>query len=414
MSPRRTEQIANDSNLYAPSSEVEFPKVSRRAPLLGTPNLLRRSIILLLSSSLILGAGIAIGKRQGSSVVDTAIDQMIDNGAIDIERSILERAAIEGALKATGDQWANYFPKSALDVFNERQASVFTGIGISLEKTRSGVIEISGVEGKSPAAEAGLRAGDQLLEVNGTRVQGASLTSVIALIRGEVGKRFDILVERGDSQVLATLTRTQLSLKNVEVTQIAPRVAYLQISSFGSGTATLVRNALATVNGKDGVIIDLRDNPGGLLQEAVSVAEIFIGNGVIVSYRVNAREKIFTAANPAPNSAPLVLLINRSTASAAEILAGAIQDRNRGVVIGEGSYGKGSVQEFVTLDDGSKLELTVALYLTPSGRTIEGEGITPDLRVNSDELGLKALQILGGLASLNQSKGANIKKSEKN
>ena len=158
------------------------------------------------------------------------------------------------------------------------------------------------------------------------------------------------------------------------------------------------------LNIKEGLILDLRSNPGGLISEAVNVAQIFIGNGTVVSYRVNGDEKVFSAKNPKPLTIPIIVMINRATASASEILAAALQDRNRGVVIGEKSYGKGSVQEFVTLEDGSKLELTVALYVTPSGRTIEGEGVTPDLSVKSEDLGTKALQILGGLAALTTNK----------
>jgi carboxyl-terminal processing protease len=125
---------------------------------------------------------------------------------------------------------------------------------------------------------------------------------------------------------------------------------------------------------------------------------------VIVSYQVNGSEKLFKADNPKPISVPVVVMINRNTASSAEIVASAFQDRNRGVIIGERSYGKGSVQEFVTLDDGSKLELTVALYVTPSGKIIDEVGVSPDLEVSSREINIKALQILGVLASLNTGK----------
>jgi carboxyl-terminal processing protease len=148
------------------------------------------------------------------------------------------------------------------------------------------------------------------------------------------------------------------------------------------------------------VILDLRNNPGGLIEETVKVAELFIGKGVVVSYQVNDAERLYKVANLKPINAPLIVMINRNTASSAEILAGAFQDRNRGVVIGERSYGKGSVQEFITLGDGSKIELTVALYRTPSGRVIDEVGIIPDLEVPNSEIGEKALQVLGGLSRL--------------
>ncbi|MEY3156401.1 MAG: hypothetical protein RL257_421, partial [Actinomycetota bacterium] len=166
------------------------------------------------------------------------------------------------------------------------------------------------------------------------------------------------------------------------------------------GTTEEVKSALLNLNYKAGVIIDLRNNPGGLIEEAVGVSELFINRGVIVSYQVNDKERVFTAKNSNPIKAPVVVIVNRNTASSAEIVAGAFQDRNRGVVVGERSYGKGSVQEFVTLSDGSRIELTVALFRTPSGRAIEEFGITPDLEVTDSQVGVKALQVLGGLAAL--------------
>ena len=321
-----------------------------------------------------------------------------------VKRGILERAAIEAALKASGDTWANYFPKSSLSVLNEANTNSFSGIGASFRKSRAGVIEISGVNPQSPAREAGIRVGDQVLEINGTDIQGASLTSAIALIRGALGAKVDLLVLRENKKVLLSVTTRKISATSIEATQIAPNVGLIAISDFSIGTAKDFTAALEKLKIQKGLILDLRNNPGGLIEEAVKVAENFIGNGAIVSYRVNDSEKVYSANNRIPITVPLVVMINRSTASAAEILASAIQDRNRGVVIGERSYGKGSVQEFRTLEDGSKLELTVALYITPSGRTIEGVGVTPDLTVAPADLGIKSLQILGGLAALGTKK----------
>lgn len=361
---------------------------------------LRRATVFIIVSSLIFAIGVQVGRQNGKALVDDAIDTVLNNGAKELDKGVLERAAIEGVLKATGDEWANYFPKSALEVFEEQSTNVFNGIGVSLTKSRAGLIKISSVQAGSPAQESGLQVGDQLLEVNGTDVRGASLTSIIALIRGDVGKKIELLVTRDDKRILAALATEKLAVRTVDANQVSDKVALLEIASFSQGTAQDVKEALSNLNYKSGVILDLRNNPGGSIEEAVRVAEIFIGKGVIVSYQVNGAEKLFRAANSEPVTAPVIVMINRNTASAAEILAGAFQDRNRGVVIGERSYGKGSVQEFVTLGDGSKLELTVALYRTPSGRIIDEVGITPDLEVSNSEIGVRALQVLGGLASL--------------
>lgn len=363
---------------------------------------IRNSILIVFSLALSLVIGIGIGSRDRDSVVDSAINLLTENAPSEISRQALERAAIEGALKASGDQWANYFPSSAIDKLEERNSNILTGIGVTLKKARSGAIEIVKVISGTTAEKAGLLAGDQILEVNETDVQGASLTTVGALIRGEIGRELQLRVLRNSEKIEFSVATERVNLNTVEGSQIDNGVAYLAISNFASGTADEAKSAISSLDSRNGVILDLRNNPGGQIQEAVNVAEIFIGNGLITSYKVSGEERVFNARNRNPILSPIVVMINRGTSSAAELLAAAIQDRNRGVVIGERSYGKGSVQDFVTLQDGSKIELTVALYLTPSGRTIEGVGVTPDLVVKAEDLNLKALQILGGLSELNQ------------
>lgn len=363
---------------------------------------IRNSILIVFSLVLSLVIGIGIGSRDRDSVVDSAINLLTENAPSEISRQALERAAIEGALKASGDQWANYFPSSAIDKLEERNSNILTGIGVTLKKARSGAIEIVKVISGTTAEKAGLLAGDQILEVNQTDVQGASLATVGALIRGEIGRELQLRVLRNSEKIEFSVATERVNLNTVEGSQIDNGVAYLAITNFASGTADEAKSAISSLDSRNGVILDLRNNPGGQIQEAVNVAEIFIGNGLITSYKVSGEERVFNARNRNPILSPIVVMINRGTSSAAELLAAAIQDRNRGVVIGERSYGKGSVQDFVTLQDGSKIELTVALYLTPSGRTIEGVGVTPDLVVKAEDLNLKALQILGGLSELNQ------------
>jgi len=405
-------EIHNRVSELETSSTLEVTETSEKNPISNKysiakfvkPEVARKFAIAVISGMLLFGAGVQIGSQSGTSTLDQAIKTIIDAGAKDLDRDVLERAAIEGALKASGDQWANYFPKSALEVLDEQNSNVFTGIGVWLNKTRGGQIQIASIQENSPAATSGLNVGDQILEVNGTDVRGASLTSVIALIRADIGKRIELLVSRDDKRVLASLSTEKVALSTVEASQVGSNVALVQIASFSKGTADEVQKSLAELKYSSGIILDLRNNPGGLLEEALRVSQLFIGNGVIVSYQVNGSEKLFKADNPKPISVPVVVMINRNTASSAEIVASAFQDRNRGVIIGERSYGKGSVQEFVTLDDGSKLELTVALYVTPSGKIIDEVGVSPDLEVSSREINIKALQILGGLASLNTGK----------
>lgn len=405
-------EIHNRVSELETSSTLEVTETSEKNPISNKqslakfvkPEVARKFAIAVISGMLLFGAGVQIGSQSGTSTLDQAIKTIIDAGAKDLDRDVLERAAIEGALKASGDQWANYFPKSALEVLDEQNSNVFTGIGVWLNKTRGGQIQIASIQENSPAATSGLSVGDQILEVNGTDVRGASLTSVIALIRADIGKRIELLVSRDDKRVLASLSTEKVALSTVEASQVGSNVALVQIASFSKGTADEVQKSLAELKYSSGIILDLRNNPGGLLEEALRVSQLFIGNGVIVSYQVNGSEKLFKADNPKPISVPVVVMINRNTASSAEIVASAFQDRNRGVIIGERSYGKGSVQEFVTLDDGSKLELTVALYVTPSGKIIDEVGVSPDLEVSSREINIKALQILGGLASLNTGK----------
>ena len=381
------------------SKVVDSPRTSDNQQKATNPDLLRKTSIAILITSLVFAIGIQVGESRNSSSVDEAIRSVVESSAKEIDRDVLERAAIEGVLKASGDEWANYFPREALEIFEAQSSNAFTGIGIYLSKSRGGVIRISSIQEGSPAAKSDLAIGDELLEVNGTQVTGASLASTVALIRADIGDRVDLLVARNEKKMLATIKAGKVQAKSVELTQVTSSVALLEIASFISGTAIEVSRVLQSANYASGVIIDLRNNSGGLLQEAVDVAELFIGNGIIVSYKVNESEKVFRATNSNPIKVPVVVIINRNTASSAEILAGAFQDRNRGVVIGERSYGKGSVQELISLDDGSKLELTVALFLTPSGRIIEEVGITPDLAVTPGEIGLKSLQVLGGLAS---------------
>ena len=224
---------------------------------------IRNSILIVFSLVLALIVGIGIGSRERDSVVDSAIDLLTENAPSEITRQALERAAIEGALKASGDQWANYFPSSAIDKLEERNSNILTGIGVTLKKARSGAIEIVKVISSTTAEKAGLLAGDQILEVNETDVQGASLATVGALIRGEIGRELQLRVLRNSEKIEFSVATERVNLNTVEGSQIDNGVAYLAISNFASGTSDEAKSAISSLDSRNGVILDLRSNPGG-------------------------------------------------------------------------------------------------------------------------------------------------------
>jgi len=354
--------------------------------------------------------GDLVGQTRHKSVIDQSISQVLKHDSKKLNKSELERAAIEAVLKSTGDQWANYFPTKSAQEFTRTLAGRYSGIGIWLRKNRSGAIEISSVQPKSPAAAVGLKTLDVVNKINGVSMNGVSVATAVGALRGEPGTSVAIDYSRNQSDRRVSVQRAAVLNGDVIATQIAPKIIYIQISAFSSTVSSEVARALYKYPHNKGIILDLRDNPGGLIDQASSVASQFLSEGPIVSYsRRNQSDVVLTSNNSNPDVAPMTVLINRSTASAAEVLAGALQDRNRAVVIGETSYRKGTVQEMSTLFDGAKIEITGGTYRTPSGQIIDRVGITPDLIATEDQDLPKALQVLGGLAALDTGKNSTGK-----
>ena len=344
-----------------------------------------------------------VGRTTNVSPVEQSISKILTKNPTPLKRSVLERAAIEAALKASGDQWANYFPQESVKNLNENLEGRYSGIGIWLRKSKSGVLEVSSVQSNSPAARAGIKVLDTLVDIDGVAMDGASLATAVAALRGVANTKLQIGVERNQEQIRFEITRESIFNGDVVAYQLATKVIYIQISSITSQVASEVAIALAKYPHQGGIVLDLRDNPGGLLFVAVDVASLFLNGGTIVSYsRKDDSTLVLESNNSVADVAPMTVLINRSTASSAEVVAGALQDRNRAVIIGEKSYGKGTVQEIIELVDGSKLEITVGKYRTPNGRVIDQVGIAPDLLVPEGEEIKKALLVLGGLATISK------------
>ncbi len=344
-----------------------------------------------------------VGRIRNVSPVEQSISKILTKNPTPLKRSVLEQAAIEAVLKASGDQWANYFPQESVKNLNENLEGRYSGIGIWLRKSKSGVLEVSSVQSNSPAAIAGIKVLDSLIDINGVAMDGASLATAVAALRGVANTKLQIGVERNQEQIRFEITRESIFNGDVVAYQLATKVIYIQISSITSQVASEVAIALAKYPHQGGIVLDLRDNPGGLLFVAVDVASLFLNGGTIVSYsRKDDSTLVLESNNSVADVAPMTVLINRSTASSAEVVAGVLQDRNRAVIIGEKSYGKGTVQEIIELVDGSKLEITVGKYRTPNGRVIDQVGIAPDLLVPEGEEIKKALLVLGGLATISK------------
>jgi len=342
-----------------------------------------------------------VGQSRNKSPVEESISKILTKNPTPLERDNLERAAIEGALKASGDQWANYFPQESVKNLNQTLEGRYSGIGIWLRKNKSGILEVASVQQNSPASKAGVKVLDALVDINGVGMDGASIATAIAALRGTPNTKLQITLERNQDLFELEIVRESILNGDVVAYQLATKVVYIQISSISSQVASDVAVALVKFPHSKGIVLDLRDNPGGLLNVAVDVASLFLTEGTIVSYaRKNDSEVVLESTKKKSDSAPMTVLINRSTASAAEVIAGALQDRNRAVILGEKSYGKGTVQEIIDLTGGSKLEITIGKYRTPSGKVIDQVGIAPDLLVPENDSINKALLVLSGLSSI--------------
>lgn len=336
----------------------------------------------------LFGAGVVTGSYGGAqhrhgSVVDEAADQIVRDAQHPPRREDLRRAAVDGMLRRLGDRYARYYAADGTDDSGARLSGRYSGVGVWLRDGPAGQVEVTAVQSDSPAARGGIHAGDTLIRVGGT-VRGAGLPTFAAALRGRPGTPVRLVVGRGHGTHEVTLTRAAISRHDVTSKNLGDGITLLRVSMFSAGSGGEVRGVVRGERpGRDhGYILDLRGNPGGLLDEAVGATSAFLSGGGVVSYARRGRPAHdYQAPRGGDTRTPLVVLVDHKTASAAEVVAGALQDRNRAVVVGSRTYGKGTVQEESQLSDGSSLELTVARYRTPRGRTLDGVGIDPDVTV---------------------------------
>ena len=301
----------------------------------------------------------------------------------DVDRDQLINGAIQGMLHRLD-------PHSAFlneEDFKEMQVDTsgeFSGIGIEITMKNGRLTVVSPIE-DTPAYEAGLKAGDIIVEINGNSTQDITIMDAVHQIRGPKGTEVELTILHEDAQTpeKVVVERDTIPLISTKSFVLSPGYLYLRLTRFRENTTEELQKALDKHDkGLKGVILDLRTNPGGLLNQAVSVADTFLQEGKIVytEGKVDRSQMSFSATKQESDiHVPLVVLINAGSASASEIVAGALKDHNRAILIGEKTFGKGSVQTVIPLSDGSGIKLTTALYFTPNGRSIQAEGITPDI-----------------------------------
>lgn len=306
-------------------------------------------------------------------------------GEIPDDQTILY-GAIRGSLQTLGDEYTSFIEPQIAKILEEDASGEFQGIGAYVRMGEDGKLEISGIIPGTPAEEAGLRAGDKVLAVNGQSIVGYSLYEAIALIRGPAGTQVTLLIERpGERETFeVTITRARIEIPQVEAKMLEGDIAYIRLHEFSANATRQMRESLNDLLRRKprGLILDLRNNPGGWLDQALEVADLFLDKGVVMIERAADGERVFRSrSGDIAESIPLVVLVNGGSASASEIVAGAIQDRGRGILIGERTLGKGSVQRPYRLSDGSELRVTIARWYTPNNREIHGEGLQPDIEV---------------------------------
>lgn len=299
--------------------------------------------------------------------------------------------AIETMLNSLNDRYTRFLtPEEFADEGNSIRATLF-GIGIQIGVRNDQIVVISPIE-DTPAEQAGLKAQDIILEINDESTQGMSVKEAADRIRGEKGTTVKLLVKRGDKPAkLYSVMRDEIKLKSVSQEAPLPlkeNIGYIRLSSFLSKKASSeLKDALKDQGGKDGYILDLRGNPGGLLTNAITIADFFLDHGGIVSTVDRDGYKEIRGSTPGTlTDKPLVVLINEGSASASEILSGALRDNNRAILVGKTTFGKGLVQEINSLPDGSGVNITTQRYLTPNDTDINKVGIVPDIDVEMPEL----------------------------
>ena len=308
----------------------------------------------------------------------------------EINQSDSMDSAIDGLLQSL-DPYSSYMSP---EIFNEMQTETsgeFGGLGIEVGM-ESGVVKVISPIDDTPASRAGIKAGDYIVKINDTQVQGKSLTEAVELMRGPVGSGIELTIRRrGEKKALNfTIIREIIEVKSVKADILEKNIGYMRLTSFNENSGEQIKKEIKKLEKNKDVkayILDLRNNPGGLLSQAIKISDFFLDNGEIVSTKsrkASENRKWFAKNGDLINGKTLLVLINYGSASASEIVAGALKDHKRAILLGENSYGKGSVQSIIPLKNKGAIRLTVAKYYLPSGKSISEIGVSPDIEIDEE------------------------------
>jgi carboxyl-terminal processing protease len=349
----------------------------------------------------------------GNQIISEAYRRLVSSAVDAPEEAALVKGAIKGmveVLKKSGDPYALFYGAKSFQEFQELTTGEFSGIGVWLD-VKDGELVVLSVLPNSPALQVGLQPGDVIEAIDGEPVAKMTTDEAVARIKGKTGTDVDLTIDRGGrEQVSFSITRAPIEFPNLRAEMTKDDIGYINLVGFARGAGKQLHDEVERLvdDGAEGIVLDIRDNGGGLFSESIDVASVFVEDGVITTYRSPEQEIPYEAKGDAFEDIPVVVLVNGNTASASEIVAGALQDNDRAIVVGSTTFGKGSVQEVIPLSDASALKLTTAAYLTPDGTNINGEGIEPDVEVPGDQPGVqrsRALEILKGIVLSAASQG---------
>ena len=306
----------------------------------------------------------------------------------EIDQSKSMDSAINGLLQSL-DPYSSYMSPEIFTEMQTETSGEFGGLGIEVGM-EAGVVKVISPIDDTPASRAGIKAGDYIVKINDTQVQGKSLSEAVELMRGPVGSSIELTIRRvGKKKALTfNIVREIIQIRSVKTDILEKSIGYIRLTSFNDNSAEQIKKEVQKLEKNKSVnsyILDLRNNPGGLLSQAIRISDFFLENGEIVSTKsrkASENRKWFANKGDLTNGKTLIVLINYGSASASEIVAGALKDHKRAILLGENSYGKGSVQSIIPLKNNGAIRLTVAKYYLPSGKSISEVGVTPDIEIN--------------------------------